>query len=86
MANSLARARIEIKWEETVREVRESAAEIQAAVGSVKLRRIALFRATKWAEVSIGAYPDDREYADIQWVRAAEWLRIGWNLPSPATP
>ncbi|MBP2330791.1 hypothetical protein JOF56_011176 [Kibdelosporangium banguiense] len=66
--------------------MRDSAAEILAAVGTVKLRRIALFRATKWAEISTEAYPDDRDHGDDQWVRAAEWLRIGWNLPSPATP
>lgn len=78
--------RHEIKRDRTVREVRASAAEILAAVGAVKLRRIALFRAAKWAEVSTEAHSDDRDYADVQWVRAAEWLRIGWRLPSPATP
>ena len=61
-------------------EVRGSAAEILAAVGAAKLRRIALFRATKWADISAEAYIDDRDYAGVQRVRAVEWLRIGWTL------
>ncbi|MBP2321089.1 hypothetical protein JOF56_001474 [Kibdelosporangium banguiense] len=85
MTTPLTPARMEIKCARTVREVRESAADILAAVGAVKLRRISLFRATKWAEVASDAYLGDREYADVQWVRAAEWLRIGWSLPAPAT-
>jgi hypothetical protein len=72
--------------ETTTREVRERAAEILAAVGAVKLRRIALFRATRWAQISAEAYPDDREHADATWLRAAEWLRIGWTLASSVTP
>lgn len=70
----------------TVREVRERAAEILAAVGAVKLRRIALFRATRWAQISTEAYRDDRGYADTTWLRAAEWLRIGCTLTSSVTP
>jgi hypothetical protein len=85
MSTSLPEPRLETQRGTTVREVRESAAEILAAVGSVKLRRIALFRATKWAEISTESYPDARVQADFAWVRAAEWLRIGWSLPSPAT-
>jgi hypothetical protein len=61
-----------------VRDVRERAAEILAAVGPIKLRTIALFRAKKWAEISINM--DDRIHAQAEWVRAAEWLRIGWTL------
>jgi hypothetical protein len=67
--------------EQTVLEVRARAAEILAAVGPVKLRRIALFRAGKWARISAESYSEDRRFADIEWVCAAEWLRIGWSLP-----
>jgi hypothetical protein len=86
MTASSARSRHEIKCAVTVCEVRDSAAEILAAAGAVKLCRIALFRATKWAEISIQTYPDDCDHAAVQWIRAAEWLRIGRNLPSPTTP
>ncbi|MBP2325570.1 hypothetical protein JOF56_005955 [Kibdelosporangium banguiense] len=71
----------EIRGDQTVREVRDSAAEILAAVGAIKLRRIALFRATRWAAIATGAYPDDPDHAAIRWVRATEWLRIGRSLP-----
>jgi hypothetical protein len=76
--NSLVRLRRDVKSEMPVREVRERASEILAAVGTAKLRRIALFRATKWANAS--TYTDDLHSAGLYWIYAAEWLRIGWAL------
>lgn len=59
-------------------EVRGRAAEILAAVGRAKLRRIALFRSSRWAEASSADYERDVHLADLNWIRAAEWWRI-WS-------
>jgi hypothetical protein len=82
MSENLSVSRLQAAYELTVLEVRGRAAEILAAVGSAKLRRVALFRAAKWANVSTNAYLDDRRNADLHRVQAAEWLRIGWTLPT----
>jgi hypothetical protein len=82
MSENRSTTGVEVAYALTVLEVRGRAAEVLAAVGSAKLRQVALFRATKWAEASTYTYLDDRRIADIDWVRAAEWLRIGWTLPA----
>lgn len=66
-------------------EVRVRAAEALAAIGSAKLRRVALFRACRWAELSAADYEHDVHLADLAWIRAAEWLRI-WLSLSNACP
>jgi hypothetical protein len=68
-------------------DVRVQAAEVLAAIGIEKLRRVALFRACRWAELSAISYEHDLHLADLAWIRAAEWLRL-WlslaiNCPKP---
>lgn len=58
-------------------EVRARAAEILAAVGLVGLRRIAVARAAKWADVASAKDDVDPHFARLAGVRAAEWWRIG---------
>lgn len=55
---------------------------LAAAVGSDRLRRVALFRACRWAEVSAADYEHDSRLADLAWMRAAEWLRIWLSFAS----
>jgi hypothetical protein len=57
------------------REVQE-----RASVGAAKLRTIALFRATKWVEISIDSYSKNHIHARNHWLRATEWARIGQAL------
>jgi hypothetical protein len=61
-------------------DVRGRAAEILAAIGPEKLRVVALFRASRWFEASMANYENDQRLAGVNWVRAAEWWRIGWEL------
>jgi hypothetical protein len=63
-----------------VLEVRGRAAEVLAAVGARKLRVIALFRAAKWAAASTANHENDQPMADLNWIRATEWHRIGCAL------
>nr|CEL13908.1 hypothetical protein [Kibdelosporangium sp. MJ126-NF4]CTQ88276.1 hypothetical protein [Kibdelosporangium sp. MJ126-NF4] len=65
-----------------VREVRNQAAETLAAVGSKKLTRVALFRASKWASVSLRDCTDDARAEDVSLARAFEWLRIALRFAS----
>jgi hypothetical protein len=62
-------------------EVRGRAAEMLAAIGTDKLRTVVLFRACRWAEVSMAQYEDNTQLAYLAWIRAAEWLRIWLTLP-----
>lgn len=55
-------------------EVRARAIEILFAVGSVKLCRIAMFRAAKWARISTD--DPNKYFSDIARVRSTEWRRI----------
>jgi hypothetical protein len=67
-------------YERETWEVRGRAAEILAAVGAAKLRRIAVFRAARWADSSSRKYQDHPHFADLDWIRAAEWWRIGCDI------
>lgn len=68
-------------------DVRARAAEALAAIGTEKLRTVALFRACRWAEISAADYEHDLDLADLAWVRSAEWFRIWMALPcGPLTP
>jgi hypothetical protein len=72
---------LQAAYDRAALDVRAQAVEILFAVGSVKLARIAMFRAGKWARISTDD-EDDRCRADLAWIRAAEWWRIGWALAS----
>jgi hypothetical protein len=61
-------------------EVRGRAAEVLAAVGAEKLRRIAMFRAARWLDSSSRKYAEFPHFADLDWIRAVEWWRIGFAL------
>ncbi|TCO62773.1 hypothetical protein EV192_102912 [Actinocrispum wychmicini] len=63
-------------YETETLEVRVRAAEDLATIGRDKLRRVALFRACRWADLSVAAYEHDYRCADVAWIRFAEWLRI----------
>jgi hypothetical protein len=67
-------------YDQETLDVRVRAAEVLAAIGSDKLRRVALFRACRWAELSAADYEHDLHLADLAWIRAAEWLRIWLSL------
>jgi hypothetical protein len=67
-------------YERETLEVRGRAAEVLAAIGAHKLRVVALFRAARWVEASTANYENNQLLADLNWVRAAEWRRIGWAL------
>ena len=58
---------------------RTRAVKVLLAIGTKKLRRVAMVRAKKWAKASAEA-EGDRHYADIARMRAAEWWRIGSAL------
>ena len=70
------------EYEQETLEVRGRAAEVLAAIGPDKLRRVSLFRACRWAELSAADYEHNPRLADLAWIRAAEWLRIWLALPS----
>ena len=72
-------------YERETLEVRGRAAEILATIGPRKLGVVALFRAERWTEVSIANYEKDQHLADLHWIRAAEWRRIGWALSTIET-
>ncbi|ALG12480.1 hypothetical protein AOZ06_41470 [Kibdelosporangium phytohabitans] len=57
-------------------------AETLVAVGSKRLTRVALFRASKWASVSLRDCADDARADDVSLVRAFEWLRIALRFAS----
>jgi hypothetical protein len=67
-------------YDQEMLEVRARAAEVLAAIGPDKLRRVALFRACRWAELSAADYEHNPQLADLAWIRAAEWLRIWLTL------
>lgn len=82
MSDPVAAVHLQRVYDREIGEVRGRAAEVLAALGSGKLRRIALFRACRWADLSVADYEHDPYLADLAWIRAAEWLRIWLFLPA----